>query len=103
MDKETEKQFMLTAIMKDFNNLPPLSLPKICEALVKQGYGNLAQAVKEFAIELKKKFNAKRLELQKLSYDTMPDKMVNLGAIGGLLAGIDLIDELLKTYIEEGK
>ena len=52
MDKEKEKQWMMTAIMKEFNYQPPMSLEKICEGLVHQGYGNVAQAVKEFAEKL---------------------------------------------------
>ncbi len=43
MDKEKEKQYMMTAIMKEFNYQPPLSLPDICEGLVNQGYGNVEQ------------------------------------------------------------
>lgn len=49
MDKEKEKQYMMTAIMKEFNWRPPMSLERICEGLVHQGYGNVKQAVKEFA------------------------------------------------------
>lgn len=56
MDKEHEKQWMMTAIMKEFNYRPPMSLEKICEGLVHQGYGNVAQAVREFAEKLKDEF-----------------------------------------------
>jgi len=57
MDKESEKQYMMTAIMKEFNYQPPLSLPEICEGLVRQGYGNLEQILEKFAKDLIETFN----------------------------------------------
>lgn len=49
MKDESEKQYMMTAIMKEFNYQPPMSLEGICEGLIRQGYGNVKKSVKEFA------------------------------------------------------
>ncbi len=87
MDKEKEKQYMMTAIMKEFNYQPPLSLPDICEGLVNQGYGNVKQAVKEFAAKAWKRIH----EILDLETDYTPSMICR-----------DIFDRLIKELYGDG-
>ena len=67
----------------------------LAKELVDAGYGNVENAVKAFAEELRDSIHNKMVEMQQIKSDNLLSGASNAGIIAGLVYCMDLIYEML--------